>query len=137
MKFTSKSLNKLINTLQRFNKENSSKNKSQESIIQTRDYQRNYTHDTHSNIIIKFKRHLNHCTSASSACTNDGVHNNVPLKSSEQSNEDNKQRYSETKRGKIKAHLFPGRIVRNGRGQRQKRNVPRAQTMGTHSLLLL
>lgn len=53
-----------------------------------------------------------------------------PLKSSEQSNEDNKQRYSETKRGEIKAHLFPGRIVRNGRGQRQKRNVPRAQTMG-------
>ncbi|CAH3841276.1 unnamed protein product [Pieris brassicae] len=52
-----------------------------------------------------------------------------PLKSSEQSNEDNKQRYSETKRGEIKAHLFPGRIVRNGRGQRQKRNVPRAQTM--------
>lgn len=60
-----------------------------------------------------------------------------PLKSPEQSNEDNKQRYSETKRGEIKAHLFPGRIVRNGGGQRQKRNVPRAQTIGAEPLLLL
>ncbi|CAG4968763.1 unnamed protein product [Colias eurytheme] len=86
--------------------------------------------------ILKSKRHLEHRTSASSALTTEST-TMCPLKSSEQSNEDNKQRYSETKRGEIKAHLFPGRIVRNGRGQRQKRNVPRAQTMETQPLLLL
>lgn len=88
-----------------------------------------------SKAVLIFKRHLEHCTSASSALTT--ATTMCPLKSSEQSNEDNKQRYSETKRGEIKAHLFPGRIVRNERGQRQKRNVPRAQTMGAQPLLLL
>ncbi|CAH2234884.1 jg3115 [Pararge aegeria aegeria] len=89
-----------------------------------------------SSFVLIFKRHFSHCTSASSALTTESA-TMCPLKSSEQSNEDNKQRYSETKRGEIKAHLFPGRIVRNGRGQRQKRNVPRAQTMGAEPLLLL